>query len=208
MSLVRSAFAQSAPPSRHALRRQACRTRQRRSIAPVLDPFRLVAVASELLVELQGVEPVEPRLQRDLAVGFPEELRVAQARRDHTLGVLRDHAFVLRLRVDDREECFLQLPVVGHDREPMLMVNERRRQHLLRKLQERSVEETGNHAGELDQVRHFIDQCGVLGQLDAGTETAGVLFELPRDAVAAFRMCRARRSAPPAAPGTRRSCGP
>ena len=45
----------------------------------------------------------------DLPIGVPEEPRVAQPRRDHALGVPRDHPLVGRPRVDDREERLLQL---------------------------------------------------------------------------------------------------
>ena len=100
-----------------------------------------------------------------LAVGLPEELRVAQPRGHDALGVLRDRPLVARLRVDDRQERFLQLAVVCHHREPVLVVHERRRQHFLRQLEKAAVEEAGHDPGELDEIGDFVDQRGVLLEL-------------------------------------------
>ena len=60
------------------------------------DALRLLAVAAELLVEQHRVEPIEPRLERRLAIRVPEEPRVAQPRRQHALGVARDDLRLLR----------------------------------------------------------------------------------------------------------------
>ena len=67
-------------------------------------------------------------------------------------------ALVGRLRVHDREERRLQRAVVVDHREEVLMVNQRRRQHFLRQLEERGAEEAGDDAGELDEVGDFLDQ--------------------------------------------------
>ena len=87
-------------PLEHALGNPSCE---------LLDALRLVAIASELLVERQRVQALEPRLQGHLPVGVPEELRVPQPADDDALGVLRDDPLVARPRVHDREERFLQL---------------------------------------------------------------------------------------------------
>ena len=63
-----------------------------------------------------------------------------------------------RLRVDDREERFLELALLVDHREEVLVVHERRRQHFVRQLEERAVEEAGDDAGILDEVGDFLDQ--------------------------------------------------
>ena len=87
-------------------------------------------------MEQQRAEPVDARLERRLAIGLPEEPRVAQPRRDDALGVARDRALVVRLGVDDREKRVLQPAVLALDRKVVLMVNQRRRQHFFRQLEE------------------------------------------------------------------------
>ena len=87
-------------------------------------------------MEQQRGKPVEPRLERRLAVGLPEEARVAQPRRHDALGVARDGPLVVGLGVDDGQERVLQRAVLAFDRKVMLMVNQRRRQHFLGKLEE------------------------------------------------------------------------
>ena len=130
------------------------------------------------------MQPIEPRLERVLAIGFPEELRVAQPRGDDALGVLRDHALVGRLRVDDGEERFLQLARLGHDRKPVLMMHERRRQHFFRQREEPGVEEAGDDRRILDEIGDLFDQRRVLLQVHAPAEPARVHLELARDPVA------------------------
>ena len=90
-----------------------------------------------------------------LAIGFPEEPRVAQPRRDDPLGVARDRPLVVGLGVDDREKRVLQLSVLALDREVVLMVNQRRRQHFLGQLEELEREGAGDDRRVLDQVGHF-----------------------------------------------------
>ena len=103
----------------------------------LLDALGLVAIAAQLLVKEHRVQPLEPRLERRLAIALPEEPRIAQPRGDHALGVLRDQPLVLRLGVDDGEERFLQLAAIRHHREIVLMVHQRGREHLLRQREER-----------------------------------------------------------------------
>ena len=136
MSVARSALRQRAAVAagvglRRARRRRraAIHARQR------LDALRLVAVAARSFLWKRTVcRRSSAILELDLAVGVPEEPRVAQPRRDDALGVLRDDPLVLRLGVDDGEERRLQLAVVVDHREVVLMVDQRRRQHFLRQL--------------------------------------------------------------------------
>ena len=88
------------------------------------------------------------------------------------------------------------------------MMDQRRRQHFLRQLEERRAEEAGDDAGELDEIGDLLDQRRVLLERHAAAEPARVQIEIARDAIAPLGMCRGRRSAPAAGPGTRRSCAP
>ena len=112
-------------------------------------------------MEQQRAEPIDPRLERRLAVGFPEEARVAQPRRDDALGVARDGALVVGLGVDDREKRVLQLAVLGLDRKVVLMMNQRRRQHFLGQLEELVRERAGDDRRVLDQIGHLVQQPGL-----------------------------------------------
>ena len=146
---------------RRRLRRRAEAPRAAIQPRQPLDPLRLLLVGAELLVEQQRGEPIDPRLERRLAVGFPEEPRVAQPRRDDALGVARDRALVVRLGVDDREKRVLQLAVLGLDRKVVLMVNQRRRQHFFGQLEELERERAGDDRRVLDEIGHFVQQPGV-----------------------------------------------
>ncbi len=150
----------------------------------LLDPLGLVAVAAKLLVEEHRVQPVEARLERVRAVRLPEELRVPQPRRDDALGVLRDEALVGGLRVDDGEERFLERAGLGHDREPVLVMHEGRREHFFGKDQEPGVEEAGDDRRILDEVRDLFDERGMILQVDAPAEPVRVHLEIARDPVA------------------------
>ena len=130
------------------------------------------------------MQPVEARLERVRAIRLPEELRVAQARRDDALGVLRDDPLVGGLRVDDGEERFLERARLGHDREPVLVMHERRREHFFGKDQEPGVEEAGDDRRVLDEVGHLFDERGVILQVHAPAEPARVHLEVARDPVA------------------------
>ncbi len=150
-----------------------------------LDPLRLFLVGPELLVEQQRAEPVDPRLERRLAVGLPEESRVAQTRGHHALGVARDRPLVVGLGVDHREKRVLQLPVVAFHRKVMLMVNQRRRQHLFGKLEELEREGAGDDRWVLDEVRNLLEQRGILahGAADAALQALRFRIQLARDLV-------------------------
>ncbi|MGC4085384.1 MAG: hypothetical protein QM736_25495 [Vicinamibacterales bacterium] len=122
------------------------------------DARRFLTVASELLVEQQRGEPIEPRFERLLAIRFPEEARVAQASGYDALRVAGNRALVVRLGVDDGEEGVLQFAVLALDREVVLMMNQRRRQHFLGELQELRAEGACHHRGVLDEIGHFGEQ--------------------------------------------------
>ena len=74
--------------------------------------------------------------ERRLAIFVPEESRVAQPGRQHALRVARDDLGPFRLHVDDGQEHRLQVPLFIDHREEVLVVNHRRRQHFLGKLEE------------------------------------------------------------------------
>jgi hypothetical protein len=120
-----------------------------------------------------------------LAIRVPEERRVAQPRRDDALGVLRDLALVGRLRVDDGEERLFQRALVVEHREVMLVMDQRGRQHFLRQFEERTLEEAGDDPGILDEVGNFIEQRGMLAQVNTSAELARFGFELARDPIRA-----------------------
>ena len=103
-------------------------------------------------------QPVDARLERRLAILVPEESRVAQPRRQHALGVARDDLRLLRLHVGHGQERRLQLALFIHHREVVLMVNHRRRQHFLGKLEELDRDVPGDDRRVLDEVRHFLQQ--------------------------------------------------
>jgi len=82
--------------------------RSRNPSGKVLDPLRLLPVRAELLVKDQRQEPIDAGLERDPAIGFPEEPGVAQPRRHDPLGIPRDRTLVVRLGIDDGKERVLQ----------------------------------------------------------------------------------------------------
>ena len=133
-------------------------------------------------------EPVEPRLERRLAIGLPEEPRVAQPRRDDALGVARDGALVVGLGVDDREKRVLQLAVLGLDRKVVLMVNQRRRQHFVGQLEELERERAGDDRRVLDQIGHLVQQPRLAADdaADAALQALRLRVELARDLVVAL----------------------
>ncbi len=118
-----------------------------------------------------------------LAVLVPEEPRIAQPRRQHALGVARDDLRLLRLHVGDRQERRLQLPLVVHHREVVLVMNHRRRQHFLRELEELDREVPGDDRRVLDEVGHFLQQRRLRRDeaADAAAELARVRLELAPD---------------------------
>ena len=103
-----------------------------------------------------GRKPLDPRLERCLAIRVPEEPRIAQPRRQHALVVARDDLRLFRLHVRDGEKRGLQPVFLVHHREVMLMMNHRRRQHFLRQLEELDREMAGDDRWVFNQVRHFL----------------------------------------------------
>ena len=159
MSVVRSALASRAARRGVIRRRRAAERVARDPFGQFLDPLRLVAIAAELLVEDERVQPIEPRLERRSCDPLPRRTsRRAAARVTTRSAFFAISALVVRLRVDDREERFLQLAVVGHHRKVVLMMHERRRQHFVRQLEEAALEEAGDDARELDEVGDLVDQ--------------------------------------------------
>jgi hypothetical protein len=106
--------------------------------------LRLVAIAAELLVELQRMQPIEPRLERRFAIRFPEETRVSKPRRHDAFGVLRNHALVGRLGVDDRQERLLQIALLRDDGKVVLVMNEGGREHFVGQIEKPAVVEPGD----------------------------------------------------------------
>ena len=181
--------------------REPCRFRRRRRglrvgaervardpFRELLDPLGLRLVGPELLVEQQRVEAADARLERVLPIFFPEEARVAQPRRDDALGVARDGALVVGLGVDHREKRVLQLPVVALDREIVLVMHERRRQHFVGQLEELRRERAGDDRRVLDQIGHFLQQRRFLARRAAHAALQPLRFrvELARDLVVAL----------------------
>ena len=105
-----------------------------------------------------GRQPIDPRLERRLAILVVEEPRVAQPRRQHALGIARDDLRLLGLHVGDREKRRLQLAVLVHHREVVLVMNHRRRQHFLGELEELHRDVPGDDRGILDEVGHLAQQ--------------------------------------------------
>ena len=166
-------------PLEHALGNPSCE---------LLDALRLVAIASELLVERERVEALEPRFQGHLPVGVPEELRVPEPADDDALGVLRDEPLVARPRVHDGEERLLQLSALVEHRKIVLMVDERRRQYLVRQLEERRRVEARDDSGELHQIGHFLHERVVVLQWNPPAQSPRVQVQVTGDAVATFGM--------------------
>ncbi len=79
----------------------------------------------------------------------------------------------------------LMAPASVTHRKPVLVMHERRRQHFFRQDEEPGIEEAGDDRRVLDQVRDFLDERGVILQVHAAAEPAGVHLEVAGDAVAA-----------------------
>jgi hypothetical protein len=154
-----------------------------------LDSLGLLPVRPKRPVEQQAVEFRKPGLEPGLAIGIPEKPCVAQPRRHDTFGVGRHAAIVARLRVRHGEKRRHQRARCGHDREVVLMVNQRRRQDLRRKREELVIEDAGDDRRELHEVRHFVQKgfgLRVLMEHGASAELAGVRVEVAHDAIAAI----------------------
>ena len=148
------------------------------------DALGLLAVGAQLLVKEDGRRAASMRDSSvRLAVLVPEEPRVAQPRGQHALGVAGDDLRLLGLRVGDRQERRLQLAVLVHHREVVLVVNHRRRQHFLGELKELDREVPGDDRRVLDEVGHFLQQRRVRRDqtADAAAQPARVRLELAPD---------------------------
>ena len=156
------------------------------------DPLGLVAIAAggQLLMERQAMQTFEPICQRRLAIRLPEEARVAETSRHDALRVLRDHSLIGRLRVDDGEERFLERPLLVHDREVMLVMDERRGQYLMRQFEKIAlVRSRPPRRGIRRGRRPRRQERHVIAELDAAAELARLSTR------ATARAMRSRRSA-------------
>jgi len=88
---------------------------------------------------------IESGVERRLSILVPEEPGVAEPRRQDTFGVACDDLRLLRLHVDDGEKRRLQLAVLIHHREVVLVMNHRRGEHFVGQRQEFGWEHPGDH---------------------------------------------------------------
>ena len=130
-SVPRSALASRPAFAADAASAGLCSASRATHSARMLEALGLDLVAAGLLVEQDRVQPFDTGLERHLAVGLPEKLRVAQPRREHPLRVAADELGPVHLDVGHREEGRLQLAVFVHHREVVLVMDHRRRQHFL-----------------------------------------------------------------------------
>ena len=124
-----------------------------------LHALGLRAVAPQLLVEQDRVEPRDAALERRFAIRVPEEAGIAQPRREHALGVAGNHLGFLRLHVGNRQKPGPQRPGLVGDRKPVLMMDHRRRQHLLRQLEKLRPEVAGDDGRIFEEIRHLVEQA-------------------------------------------------
>ena len=174
----------------------------------LLDALGLVAVAAELLVE----GSVCRRSSRDSSVTCRSASQKNFASRSRAVttrsAFFAISALVGRPRVDDREERLLQLAGLVDDRKVMLMVDQRRRQHFLRQLEER-------RAGRSPATTPGNSTRSATSSTSALWSFSGTRPPSRRACSSSSRAMRSRRSAcasttkcSAAAPGTRRSCAP
>jgi hypothetical protein len=130
----------------------------KRKLGQALDALGLGPVAAQLLVDEDRVEPRDAAFERDRAVGVPEELRVAQPRRQHALRVSADELRLFDFDIGHGQEGRLQPAVIVHHREVVLVVDHRRRQHFLGQRQELRGKHTGDHRRPLHQIGYLIEQ--------------------------------------------------
>ena len=178
------------------------RSRQRR------HSFRLGAIAPELLVKGDGVQASSrssSRLRRSAS-----QKNLASRNR----AVTTRSAFLAIGRSSDGEvlttarNASLSSPRSSVDREEMLMMNERGRQHLVRQGQKRAIEEAGDDARILDEIGHLIDQRGMIPNGHAPARASSPSIRAHARCGRDAQRDRARRSAPPDVHGSRRRCGP
>ena len=137
------------PGGRCRLRRRppACPAPRRRSTRPAARFARSCRDSCQASCERATVCSRSCRDASGDLRSLSQKNRASRSRAgDDALGVLRDQPLVLRLGVDDGEEGFLQLAAIRDDREIVLMVHERRREHLLRQGEERRIVEPGHDA--------------------------------------------------------------
>jgi hypothetical protein len=102
-------------------------------IGEALDSLGFFLVRAQLLVEQQRRQAISMPFELRPPIGLPEEQCIPQASGHHPFCVTSDGSFVVWLRVDNRQERRLELSVLAFDREVVLMMNQRRRQHFARK---------------------------------------------------------------------------
>ena len=114
------------------------------------------------------------------------KLRVAQPRREHPLRVAADEFGPIDFDVGHRQERRLQLAVVVHHREVVLVMDHRRGQHFLGQREELGGKHAGDHRRPLHQIRDLVEQPGLTGRrpMDASAQPAGVHVELAHDPLA------------------------
>src|SRR5690606_17822361 len=125
--------------------------------------LRLLPVRAELAVAQERPEPANARLQAGAPIGFPEEPGAPQPRGNHAYGLARDGPLVLRLGVRHRQKSGFETAVLPFDREEVLVVDERRAQYLLGKLEELRGERSSHNGGVFDEIGYFVEQAGVAG---------------------------------------------
>jgi hypothetical protein len=68
----------------------------------------------------------------------------------------------------------------------MLMMHERRRQHLMREREKRAIVEAGHDPGILDEIGDLLDERRVFLQVHTSTQAACMRLELARNPIAAL----------------------
>ena len=131
---------------------------------------RLVPVAAQLLVEGHRLQHLHPVFQRSLLIHRPEEARVAEARPQHPLVPVPDHidAHLFRVRIQHRQKTGFQLSRGILHGKIFLVIPHYRHQHFFGQLQIFGIEVAQHHRRPLRQVRHRLQQRGVLAPAAAG----------------------------------------
>jgi len=105
---------------------------------------------------------------------------------------------------------FLELAVLALNWKVMLMMNQRRRQHLFGKLEELARECAGDDRRILDQIGHFVEEARVLADdaADATLEALGFRVECAGDLVVALATLENDEVFEEPARGIRRTTAP